>query len=73
MLTALQISFPNVVSRRFYVFFSISVTFHPVTYTVTEGENEFVELIIQAENPNSNVLFFNVTSTLVPQSAEGML
>ena len=57
----------------FYVFFSIAVTFLPVTYTVTEGENEFVELIIQAENPNSNVLFLNVTSTLVPQSAKGML
>ena len=55
----------------FYVFFSIAVTFQPVTYTVTEGENEFVELIIQAENPNSNVLILNVS--LVPQSAEGML
>ena len=52
-------------------FFSIAVTFQPVTYTVTEGENEFVELIIQAENPSSNVLILNVS--LVPQSAEGML
>ena len=70
MLTALQISSLNVVSRRFCLF-SIAVTFQPVAYTVTEGENEFVELIIQADNPNSNVLILNVS--LVPQSAEGML
>ena len=71
MLTALQISCPNDVSRVFFCLFSIAVTFQPVAYTVTEGENEFVELIIQAENPNSNVLILNVS--LVPQSAEGML
>ena len=54
-----------------FCLFSIAVTFQPVTYTVTEGENEFVELIIQAENPSSHVLILNVS--LVPQSAEGML
>ena len=71
MLTALQISCPNDVSRSFFSFFSIAVTFQPVAYTVTEGENEFVELIIQAENPSSHVLIFNVS--LVPQSAKVML
>ena len=53
-----------------FLFFSIAVTFQPVAYTVTEGENEFVELIIQVENPSSNVLILNVS--LVPESAEGV-
>ena len=70
-MSFIQISSLNVVSRSVFGLFSIAVTFQPVAYTVTEGENEFVELIIQAENPNSNVLILNVS--LVPQSAEGML
>ena len=54
------------------VLFSATVTFNPVTYTVTEGVNEFVELVLQTEDSSSNnVLILNVS--FVPQSAKGML
>lgn len=47
-----------------------AVTFEPSTYTVTEGVNEFIELIIVAEKVKQIVA---INISFVPDTAEGKL
>ena len=51
-------------------FFGITVIFHPSTYTVTEGVDEFVELIMKAENIKR---FVAINVSFTPQSAQGKI
>ena len=48
----------------------LAVTFEPTTYTVTEGVDEFIELIIIAEKVKQ-IVAINVS--FVPDTAEGKL
>ena len=61
----------NVIFIVDWVFFAFLyiVSFEPSTYTVTEGVDEFVELIIKAENVK---YFVAINVSLTSESAKGI-
>ena len=57
-----------VITKLFVYFYDTAVGFNPTSYTVTEGVDEFVELIIQVDKEN-----LNVTLSLLSITGEGRL
>ena len=55
----------------YYEYFFVTVMFDSSSYTVTEGTDKFVELIIHLERSTDAVVIVNVS--FVPGSAEGRL
>ena len=58
----------TVITKLFVCFYGTAVGFNPTSYTVTEGVDEFVELIIQADKEN-----LSVNLSLLSETGEGRL